>query len=253
MGKSQEKVGEEVGVDRTTVGTWERGENTPYPHQRPPYAESLGVNLQELDEMLTHIPQDRTPVWLAQYLGMEQSATEVLAFEPIVVHGLLQTADYAAAIARSVGVVPPSEEYARRNVEQRAYRQTRVNEGSVNLHVVQPEIAVRLQMGTPGTMAEQMAKLIEMGQRSNVTYQIVPFSIGQYEALRMGSLRVLTHPWVQGRSVYYMPYGGLAVIEDSEEAANFLAAFDQAAALALSPDETLAFIDQAREQWEDKQ
>ena len=113
-GKSQERVGQEVGVDRTTIGTWERGENTPQPHQRPPYADSLELSLAELDAMLTNIPppEDRTPVWLSQYLGMEQSATEILVHEPHVVQGLLQTPDYAAAIARSVGVVPTSEAYA---------------------------------------------------------------------------------------------------------------------------------------------
>jgi len=121
LGKSQEQVGEEVGVDRTTIGTWERGEYTPQPYQRPPYADALEITLTELDALLTNIPppEDRTPVWLSTYLGMEQSASEIIDHEPHVVDGLLQTPGYAAAIARSVGVVPTSEEYARRNVEQR--------------------------------------------------------------------------------------------------------------------------------------
>lgn len=251
LGKSQEQVGEEVGVDRTTIGTWERGEYTPYPHQRPAYADALCVSLTELDAMLANVPapEDRTPVWLSQYLGMEQSATEIRAFEPIVVHGLLQTPDYAASIARSVGVVPISEAYAQRNVEQRRYRQARVESRDVQLHVIQPEIPLHLQMGSPQSMAEQMDKLLSVGAQPNVTIQIVTFAVGQYEALRMGSFRIMTHPWVEGVSVYLQPYGGLAVIEDPEEQANFAAAMDQARNLALSPDDSLAFIAEAGERW----
>lgn len=250
-GKSQEEIGQEVGVDRTTVGTWERGEYTPQPHQRGAYAEAINLTLTELDALLTTIASadDRTPIWLAQYLGMEQSATEIFGHEPHVIDGLLQTPDYAAAIARSVGVVPTSEAYARRNVEQRAYRQGRVNNGDLVLHVVQPEIALRLQVGTPTVMAEQMDRLIEMGHRPNVTIQIVPFSAGQYEALRMGCISIMTHPWVQGRSVYYLPYHGLALVDDTEEAEHFVAAVEHATTVALSPEDSLAFIAQAGEQW----
>jgi transcriptional regulator with XRE-family HTH domain len=206
LGKSQEQVGQEVGVDRT-------------------------------------------PVWLSQYLGMEQSATEIIDHESHVVDGLLQTPDYAAAIARSVGVVPTSEAYARRNVEQRAWRQVRVDNGDLVLHVIQPELALRLQIGGPAVMAAQMDKLVEMGQRPNVTVQVVPFSVGQYEALRMGSISIMTHPWAQGRSVYHLPYRDLALVEDADEAANFIAAIEQAMTLALSPEGSLAFIAQAGDVW----
>lgn len=81
------------------------------------------------------------------------------------------------------------------------------------------------------------------------TYQVVPFRVGQYEAMRIGSFRILTHPWVQGPTVYYQPYGGLAVIEDVDEASNFVAAIEHAASLALTPDETAAFIAETRDQW----
>lgn len=250
IGKTQEQVAEEVGVDRTTIGTWERGEYTPAPKQRPSYADALGISLSELDGMLTGIvSEDRTPLWASQFLGMEQSATAILAHEPHAVHGLLQTPDYAAGIARSVGVAETPESYVRRNVEQRRWRQARVFSGDLDLHVVQPEIPLRMQIGDRSTMAAQMDRLIEMAGRPNVTLQIVPFSIGQYEALRMGSVSVMTHPWVRGVSVYLVEHRGLAAIEDAEEAANYVAAVEQAADLALSPEESLTCIEKMAKRW----
>lgn len=252
VGKSQEQVGAEVGVDRTTIGTWERGEYSPQPYQRMNYANALGVTLDELDALLTGLPQagDRMSVQISQYLGMEQSATEIRSHEPCVVYGLLQTPAYAAAIARSVGVTPTPDSYVGRNVEQRAYRQARVNDGEVSVTVVQPEIALRLKLGTSQTMAEQLRHLVELGARPNVTIQIVPFSVGQYEALRMGGISLMTHPWVPGLSVYFKRYEGAILVDEAEEAANFVAAFDHATRVALSPNDSQAFIAEVADQWE---
>lgn len=252
VGKSQEQVGQEVGVDRTTIGTWERGEYTPFPQQRPAYADALGMALEELDRLLSGLPTPvgSTPVRLAQYLGSEQSATEVQSHEPHAWHGLLQTPGYAAAIARSVGVVETPESYTQRNVEQRAHRQVRIINGSLQLHVVQSEIPLRLRMGDDATMAEQLAHVAKVGEQPNITVQIVPFTVGQYEALRVGAISVMTHPWTQGPSVYLRRYGtGSEAVEDPDEAANFVAILEHAMAVALSPEDSLAFIAEVAEQW----
>src|SRR5262245_48844233 len=42
------------------------------------------------------------PSWLGPLAGQEQAAAEIRAFEPLVIHGLLQTADYATGV-ESVG------------------------------------------------------------------------------------------------------------------------------------------------------
>lgn len=250
-GKTQEQVGEDVEVDRTTVGKWERSESTPLPQQRPKYADSLGISLHELDQLLSNLPPSpgTTPIWLAQYLGMEQSASEMRAHETQVIDGLLQTPGYAAAIARSVGVGETPEAYVQRNIEQRRWRQARVLNGDLQLSVVQPETVLRLRLGDGATMAEQMDWLLEVGQRPNVTVQIVPFEVGQYEAMRMGAFKIFAHPWIQGVSVYVVRHEGTALIDNADEAANYVAAWEQASHLALSPDESAAVIKDAAEQW----
>lgn len=52
LGYSQEQLAHEIGVDRTTVGRWERGEGPPQPPLRPKYAEALQVDLVELDALV---------------------------------------------------------------------------------------------------------------------------------------------------------------------------------------------------------
>ncbi len=52
LGYSQEFLAEQLGIDRTTVGRWERGETAPYPHVRPKLCQVLRVTADELNALL---------------------------------------------------------------------------------------------------------------------------------------------------------------------------------------------------------
>ncbi|MFG2650976.1 multiprotein-bridging factor 1 family protein [Streptomyces sp. NPDC048436] len=52
LGYSQEKMAAGLGVDRTTVGRWDRGETEPHPEYRPKLAELLHVDLVTLDALI---------------------------------------------------------------------------------------------------------------------------------------------------------------------------------------------------------
>ncbi|MFE7119490.1 helix-turn-helix transcriptional regulator [Streptomyces sp. NPDC057654] len=52
LGYSQEGLAHALGVDRTTVGRWERGETEPQPPLRPELAELLQLDLAELNALL---------------------------------------------------------------------------------------------------------------------------------------------------------------------------------------------------------
>ncbi|WP_030885501.1 helix-turn-helix transcriptional regulator [Streptomyces sp. NRRL F-5053] len=56
MGYSQEKFAHALGVDRTTVGRWERGETTPEGVHRPRMAQLLRLDITELGAMLNPSP-----------------------------------------------------------------------------------------------------------------------------------------------------------------------------------------------------
>ncbi|MFF5001607.1 helix-turn-helix transcriptional regulator [Streptomyces phaeochromogenes] len=52
LGYSQERMAHLLGVDRTTVGRWDRGEHEPQPEFRPKLAELLCVDLVTLDALI---------------------------------------------------------------------------------------------------------------------------------------------------------------------------------------------------------
>lgn len=57
-GYTQEGLAEALGVDRTTIGRWERGAQVPQPWQRPDLAYKLGVTLEQLDGLLRPQPAE---------------------------------------------------------------------------------------------------------------------------------------------------------------------------------------------------
>jgi DNA-binding XRE family transcriptional regulator/tetratricopeptide (TPR) repeat protein len=51
-GFTQESLAEQLSIDRSTIGRWERGTQAPQPWQRPDLATSLRISLTELDDVL---------------------------------------------------------------------------------------------------------------------------------------------------------------------------------------------------------
>jgi transcriptional regulator with XRE-family HTH domain len=51
-GYTQESFAEKLGADRSTVGRWERGSQSPQPWQRPDLARILKISLEQLDDLL---------------------------------------------------------------------------------------------------------------------------------------------------------------------------------------------------------
>ena len=249
-GRSQERVAELVGVDRTTVGTWERGEYTPRPDQRAAYAEAIGVTLEELAAMLSSVPASsgETPDWLVNYLASEQSASDLRAHEPRAVFGLLQAPSYVEALVGRVGDDGVSSSYLQRTVEQRLYRQKRVRDGDLVLHVVQPEPALHLVVGDAEVMAAQFDTMFELAKLPNVTLQVTTYQAGQYEARRLGAFSLMTHPWGHPR-VHIEGYGGGRFITDADEVSYFAKAFEHASRIALSPGDSLDFIRHLADNW----
>ncbi|WP_333769312.1 helix-turn-helix transcriptional regulator [Streptomyces sp. IBSBF 2435] len=59
LGYSQERLAEVLGVDRVTIGRWERGETEPQPYLRPRLAKALKSSAAEIEALLS--PEDDRP------------------------------------------------------------------------------------------------------------------------------------------------------------------------------------------------
>ncbi|MEV0356484.1 helix-turn-helix transcriptional regulator [Nocardia sp. NPDC050697] len=250
-GKTQEQIAAEVEVDRTTLGRWERNEGTPHPAQRTKYADALGITMDELSAMLSSVPtvEGEVPEWLSTYLGMEQSATTIRTHEPRAIYGLLQIPSYVEGLVSRIGVSGVSDTYVQQAVDQRLHRQKRVRSGELELDVIMPESALRLKVGTPAVMVDQLRCLAELSELPNVTVRITTYEVGQYEARRLNCFSIMTHPWGSPR-VHFESYAGGRFITEADEVGYFASAFDHAAKIALTPKESRRFVLELAEEWE---
>jgi transcriptional regulator with XRE-family HTH domain len=133
------------------------------------------------------------PTALGNLIGLEAEAATIRTYEPELVPGLLQTADYARAVIRGGRPRDTAQEIDRR-VEVRLERQevlTRTNPPPPKVSVVLNEGVLARRVGGPDVMRAQLEHLTRERDRANIVIQILPFSSGEHPAM-VGPFTMLT-------------------------------------------------------------
>lgn len=125
------------------------------------------------------------PPKFGSYLGLESVAATLQAYDTHLVHGLLQTPDYARALLRAERPELLAHEIDRL-VELRMRRQeilTRTDPPPPTLWSVMDEAVLRRQIGGKETMHAQLLRLIERSALPNVTLLVMPDDLGAHAGL----------------------------------------------------------------------
>jgi transcriptional regulator with XRE-family HTH domain len=129
-----------------------------------------------------HDYSDVLPAWFEAYIGLEEAATSIRAYEIQFVPGLLQTEDYARAVTLLGHDGAPATEIDQR-VELRMARQALLTGPQpTHLWAVLDEAVLRRPAGRPGVMRRQLQHILQAAERPNVTIQVIPFAAGAHAA-----------------------------------------------------------------------
>jgi transcriptional regulator with XRE-family HTH domain len=228
-----------------------------------------GIRAKELRELLTEygVPDDEQAALLAvahrgrqhgwwqdypgvlsdagqDYVIMEAAAEEILTYEAHQVPDLLQTREYARALADADPACTEEEQRAQA-VEVKLIRQRVVlAERSPRLEFVIAEAALHQVVGGTRVMRPQLARLASLAGRagstgstgsSGLSLQVLPFAAGAYAA-GVGSMAILRFSDTPGLGVIHLAAlsGGVS-LEDRDDLARYVRAFAQLRAAALSP------------------
>lgn len=186
------------------------------------------------------------PEWFQFYVGLESGASAIREYQEALVPGLLQTEAYMRAIL-STAPVTDSDDGIDRQVAVRLARQDRVTTEDDPLHlwVVLDEAVIRRLVGGKAVMREQIEHLVEVGQRRNVTLQLLPFAQGEHASM-LGAFKVLEFPDPQDPDVVYVEeQTGSLYVEKAEEVRRYNLIFDHLREKAISNTESLTVLTQA--------
>ncbi|HLM89619.1 MAG TPA: helix-turn-helix transcriptional regulator [Streptosporangiaceae bacterium] len=112
-----------------------------------------------------------------QFIGFEHEAASMAIWHVDVVTGLLQTEAYARHIISSYSRVEPMPPgMIGRMVKVRTRRQQVLNREDLQLSVVLDESVLKRRIGDEPVMYEQLQRLLQEGDRPNLTLRILPLN-----------------------------------------------------------------------------
>jgi transcriptional regulator with XRE-family HTH domain len=186
---------------------------------------------------------DVLPETVQDYLILEAAAAEVLVYGPQQVPGLLQTVDYAQAVAGTGLGVPAGLEARLAGAWLTRQEHVLAPDGPMVSAVV-GEGALRQAVGGTALMRAQLARLAAASVGSaQVTVQVLPFAAGPHPAIGTGPATVLRFAQASGLGVVKLAsLSGGVLLAGPGEVARYVRAFTELQAVALSPDESVSLL-----------
>jgi transcriptional regulator with XRE-family HTH domain len=170
-----------------------------------------------------------------RYVEQEASASAIRFYEHIVIHGLLQTEEYAALVIREFSDERHTGQQVDRRIELRLKRQellTRAHPPALSF--LHDEAALRRRVGSPAVMRRQLKHLAELADRPNLTLEILPFTAGVRNGIGE-AFAILDFPGTDDPVLFLEPHD--TVREDrSEQVANYEERFQRLRAASPGPD-----------------
>ncbi|WP_329285226.1 helix-turn-helix domain-containing protein [Streptomyces sp. NBC_00691] len=181
-----------------------------------------------------------------EYVHQERRAVELRLFEIGIIPGLLQTPEYAQALAASsVARGSITEDQAAQRLAFLVERQQILEQQRPPmLFVVMDESCIRHLVGGPDVMAAQLDRLVVLAARPYTVIQVAPFVLGERRSLN----RPVTLASLPDRSVLsYAESQAQGNLErESGPVASTLTLYHQLVAESLSQADTAAMIREVR-------
>jgi transcriptional regulator with XRE-family HTH domain len=180
----------------------------------------------------------------------EAEASRERTLDTVIIPGLLQTPDYAAAITRGRKRLQKAVDWEKRAGDERRDRQSLLvrTPEPLELHALIHEAAVRTIVGGPAVMVAQLNHLLAMTELPNVTVQVVPFDFGAHGAMT-GPVFLLSFPEEdEPDSAYAESVTGLDTVEKPEDVAGLADMWQAVNDSAPTPEQSATIIKSARDE-----
>ncbi|MCM3263262.1 helix-turn-helix domain-containing protein [Streptomyces thermoviolaceus] len=239
-GLDREELGRRLGYSASTIAAFERGRRIPSPRTIDKADEALGA-----DGLLRlwkdEVERAQYPVFFQGMAQLEKEAMELLAYDTLVVNGLLQTESYMRALL-TMRRPPLSEDTIEQRVAARLARQDILDgEPAPLLSFVMDESILRRRYGGREVYRGQLEHLLSIDRRRTVTLQVMPLDSAESAGVD-GPFTIVVRQ--DGKRFVYAEAQGTSSLEiDPARAAVASSRYGVIRSQALSPQESLAVIE----------
>uniref|UniRef100_UPI003F4978A5 helix-turn-helix domain-containing protein n=1 Tax=unclassified Streptomyces TaxID=2593676 RepID=UPI003F4978A5 len=208
-----------------------------------------------VQKLLTLLTNSQKPGWweglglppaLDIYIGLETDARSERAWEPLLVHGALQTPDYARAVLAAPKTHRSDDIEDGIQLREGRYRLLTRPTAPLELWVILDENTLLRPVGGADVMRGQLRHLRDSAELPNVTVQVFPLRKEAHPGLG-GAFSLLE--FEEDPPVAYVDSpGGNLYLEKARDVRGFGRTFDLLRASALDPDESAVRIERAIEE-----
>jgi transcriptional regulator with XRE-family HTH domain len=246
-----------LGLSHGMVSNWETCQRLPSPEDVASLLTALdivgdskvSIDAAEKERLLDLARHAAEPNWLT--IGMpgipqqlagavesERAASAIVEWEPMVIPGLLQTADYARAIAKASGLSEPQIE--QRVMVRMSRREIITRRNPVEFLALIGEAALREPIGEPDVMIDQLRYLIELADRPNVELRVIKLGVGWHPGFA-GPFVVFTFPDAPP-VIHFEHFSSGAFVPDAADVGAYSGAVEVMKNVAMSPAATTGLI-----------
>ncbi|MBV9857701.1 MAG: helix-turn-helix transcriptional regulator [Streptosporangiaceae bacterium] len=183
---SQDALAAKLGFDRTVITKAETGDRPPTPEVLAAWCQecNLDAELYRRFAKLARSSDGPIPPWFEDWLEAEREAVMLRYWQPIIVPGLFQTAEYARALFVAAG---KDADQADELVTARLERQAILDRSDPpQVVTVLDESVLHRLIGSPQIMAEQLAHLAERATLPHASVQVLTADNGANAGLSGG-------------------------------------------------------------------
>jgi transcriptional regulator with XRE-family HTH domain len=247
-GLTQEQLAKLMGYSASVIAKLETCRTIPSPQHASQADEALKMpgTFRRLRKAMINSTYE---AWVRAYLDIEERATVLRSWQPLVVDGLLQTETYARAMIRA-GRPGDSDAEVEQVVMARMARQEiwdREDPPPPMLCVILGEAVLRQDVGEAPVMREQLGRLVATARNPRITIQVMPFSAGAHPGL-LGPFVVASFDSNPDAAYLDNALSG-QVTERRKEVAGVALLYETLAREALSPRASAEFIARVVEEW----
>ena len=249
-GKTIDEVARVLECSDSKVSRIEHGQVSVSPRDVRDMLACYDVDVERREELVEFARSARKRGWWEAYsdtpavpvVGLEVSASHILAYEPTLVYGLLQTQDYARTVIRAVRPELTGDQVERWARFRMARQELLMQDDPPEVDVVLDECVLHRPVGGRAVMRNQLQHLLEITALPTLTLQILPLSIGEHSAMG-GAFQVYRFAEQTDPDVVYLEQTMSDLyLEDAHQVERHRAAFERLRVAALPPQRSASML-----------